>query len=135
MNKSIEVLEQIVRSRICGVCSDRTVSGECGRQEPADCALFRLFPQVAQAIQSTHSDDIRDYVAAIRKSVCSLCGEEMIDGSCDQRAQVRCALDAYLMLVVDAIEEATGKQFDRGLLAQPASTGVHLVAGSQQVQP
>jgi hypothetical protein len=26
---------------------------------------------------------------------------------------VRCALDAYLLLVVDAIEEATGKQFDR----------------------
>jgi hypothetical protein len=26
---------------------------------------------------------------------------------------VRCALDAYLLLVVDAIEEVTGKIFDR----------------------
>ena len=29
------------------------------------------------------------------------------------RQQVQCALDAYLLLVVDAIEEATGKTFDR----------------------
>jgi hypothetical protein len=27
---------------------------------------------------------------------------------------VRCALDAYLLLVVDAIEEATGKTFNKG---------------------
>jgi len=41
---------------------------------------------------------------------------------------VRCALDAYLLLVVDAIEEATGKTFDKkgmgaagaGLIGGPA---------------
>jgi hypothetical protein len=122
-------LEGIVRAKICGVCSDRNVAGECGREEPDTCALFRLFPQVAAAIQSTHSSDIRHYVDKIRQSVCSACTEEMSDHSCDERAQVRCALDAYLMLVVDAIEEATGKRFDRGLLAQPPNINVQLEAG------
>jgi hypothetical protein len=79
---------------------------------------------VARAIQATHSDDIRDYVDAIRKDVCSVCEVEMTDHTCEDRAQVRCALDAYLMVVVDAIEEATGKQFDRALLAQPPAVTV-----------
>ena len=29
------------------------------------------------------------------------------------RNNVACALDAYLLLIVDAIEEATGKKFER----------------------
>ncbi|MCL6507841.1 MAG: hypothetical protein K6T59_12520 [Bryobacteraceae bacterium] len=118
MNRSFEELEALVRRRICSVCTERTVEGTCGL-EGADCALFRLFPAVARAILSTHSDDIRAYVEAIRNQVCPLCREQAPDGSCALRDQVRCALDAYLMLVVDAIEEATGKAFDRSVLAPP----------------
>jgi hypothetical protein len=117
-------LEAILRAKVCGICSDRTEAGECGREAPETCALFRLFPQVVRAIQSTSSDDIRDYVDAIRKQVCSVCESEMTDHTCEDRAQVRCALDAYLMVVVDTIEEATGKQFDRAVLAQPPAVTV-----------
>jgi hypothetical protein len=73
--------------------------------------LFRLFPQVARAIQSTHSDDIRDYIAAIRAEVCSVCRDQEADGTCERREQVCCALDAYLIPIVEAIEEATGRKF------------------------
>jgi hypothetical protein len=128
MKRTLDELEAIVRARVCGVCSDRTVDGECGRDEPATCGLFRLFPHVANAIEATHSDDIRDYIESIRKRVCTICEAEMSDGSCQERAEVRCALDAYLMLVVDAIEEATGKEFDRGFLAQAPPVTVRLVA-------
>ena len=113
MARTLEELEAIVRERICHVCSDRTVDGACGLEDPGTCALFRLFPQVARAVQSTDSDDIRDYVQAIRREVCSVCNEQTPDGECELRNQVRCALDAYLILVVDAIEECTGKTFDR----------------------
>jgi hypothetical protein len=113
MNRSAEELEAIVRNRICGVCTDRTSDGECALEEPSSCALFRLFPQVAQAIQSVNSDDIHQYIEAIRKNVCSVCADEASDGSCEKREEVRCSLDAYLLLVVDAIEEATGKTFDK----------------------
>jgi hypothetical protein len=118
MARTLEELEAIVRERICRVCSDRTADGSCGLEEPASCAPFRLFPQVARAVQSTSSDDIRDYIRAIRQHVCSVCYEQGPDGECETRKQVRCALDAYLLPVIDAIEESTGKVFDRSELAQ-----------------
>jgi hypothetical protein len=113
MDRSLAELEAIVRNRICKVCTERTVDGQCGLEQPSSCALFRLFPQVAQAIQSVNSNDIHQYIEAIRLNVCSVCADHAADGSCETRQQVQCALDAYLLLVVDAIEEATGKTFDR----------------------
>jgi hypothetical protein len=117
MQRSLVELEAIVRDKICHVCSDRQADGACGLPEPATCALFRLFPQVAKAIQSVGSDDIRDYVAAMRAQVCSICTEQTADGNCEQRHEVACALDAYLLLIVEAIEESTGKKFDRANLS------------------
>jgi hypothetical protein len=113
MERSLEQLETIIRDQVCRVCSDRRVDGTCGLEEPSRCALFRMFPQVARAVQSTHSDDIRDYVQAIRDQVCTVCEEQAADGSCETRENVACALDAYLLLIVDAIEEATGRKFER----------------------
>ena len=130
MERSQSELEDIVRNKICGVCTDRTVDGQCGLEEPAGCALFRLFPAVVGAIQSVKSDDIHQYIEAIRRNVCAVCSEESSDGSCAKRRQVQCALDAYLILVVDLIEEATGKSFDRKSL-RPAEAGPSARLGSQ----
>lgn len=113
MERSVEELEKIIRDQVCRVCSDRKVDNTCGLEDPGRCALFRMFPQVARAVQSTHSDDIRDYIQAIRDQVCSVCEEQAADGSCETRESVACALDAYLLLIVDAIEEATGRKFER----------------------
>ena len=113
MERSLIEVEAIVRSKICKVCTERTAEGQCGLEEPSSCALFRLFPQVARAIQTVKSDDIQEYIDAIRRNVCSVCAEQASDGSCESRQKVQCALDAYLILVVDAIEEATGKTFTR----------------------
>ena len=113
MERSLVELEVIIRKHICGICTDRTAAGDCGREEPAGCALFRLFPEVAQAIRTVDSDDIHYYIEAIRRNVCSVCEDQANDGSCETRQQVQCALDAYLVLVVDSIEEATGKTFQK----------------------
>jgi len=127
MDRTLVELESIVRNRICSVCTERTVDGNCGLEEPSSCALFRLFPQVAQAIQSVNSDDIQQYLDAIRRNVCSVCTDQANDQSCETRQQVRCALDAYLLLVVDVIEEATGKTFNKQGLGV---AGAGLVDGS-----
>jgi len=113
MDRSLAELEALVRKRICSVCTDRTADDQCGLEQPSSCALFRLFPEVAQAIQSVQSDDIQQYIDAIRSKVCTVCAGQAPDGSCETRQEVRCALDAYLLLVVDAIEEATGKTFNK----------------------
>jgi hypothetical protein len=113
MDRSLAELDATVRNRICKVCTERSADGQCGLEEPSRCALFRLFPRVVQAIQSVKSDDIHQYIGAIRRNVCLVCEQQAPDGSCQPRQQVRCALDAYLLLVVDAIEEATGKAFNQ----------------------
>ncbi|HTQ52809.1 MAG TPA: hypothetical protein VMI94_00020 [Bryobacteraceae bacterium] len=115
MERSLSELEALVRNRICGVCTDRKPDGTCGLDRPVECALFRLFPQVAEAIQSTHSDRMEDYIDAIRLKVCSVCQTQDQYGDCTARQEVQCALDAYLLLVVEAIEEATGRDFGRPL--------------------
>jgi len=120
MERSLAELEAIVRNKICAVCTERTVAGNCGLEEPSSCALFRLFPEVAKAIRSVKSDDINQYIDAIRANVCSICTDRAADGSCETRQEVRCALDAYLIPVVDAIEEATGMSFDRTFLGAGA---------------
>lgn len=127
MDRSFEELEAIVRKRICSVCTERTTDGDCGMEHPSTCALFRLFPQVAQAIQSVTSDDIHQYIEAIRRNVCTVCEQQARDGSCEARQQVQCALDAYLLLVVDAIEEATARTFDK--------TGIGTIPADPAAQP
>jgi len=129
MQRTLEELERMVRGKICAVCSDRDGRGGCGLEDPSACALFRLFPQVARAIRSTESDDIRDYVAAIRGQVCSVCWDREPDGSCRTREQVRCALDAYLIPIIGAIEEATGRKLT---IDAPRNTltCIHLDAGA-----
>ena len=116
MERSLAELEILVRNKLCRFCADRAADGGCGLEQPGECALFRLFPQVVHAIQSTNSDNINDYVMAIRGGVCVLCQEQSKDGSCEKRHDVQCTLDAYLLLVVDAIEEATGRDFGRAAL-------------------
>lgn len=120
MEHSLAQIEAIVRNRICKVCTERTVDGQCGLDQPSSCALFRLFPQVAQAIHSVNSPDICQYIDAIRQNVCTVCVDHAADGSCETRQQVQCALDAYLVPVVEAIEEATGKTFEK---QSPTSAG------------
>ena len=99
-------LEEKFRHWICPVCVDRNVDGTCSRDERGDCFLFANFPKIVQAISRTRSDKIDDYVAAIRENVCIECSNQDNDGVCQVREQVRCVLDRYLLLVVEAIEEA-----------------------------
>jgi hypothetical protein len=115
---------------VCSVCTDRTGNGECGLENPTSCALFRLFPQVAEAVHSVNSNDIEPYLQAIRRNVCSVCTDQAPDGSCETRRQVQCALDAYLLIVVDAIEEATGKTFDKSTIG-PLAGGSTVTLGPQ----
>jgi len=119
MDRSLGELETIVRSRVCRVCSDHTVNWQCALEEPSNCALFRLFPQVAQAIESAAGADFPPYLKAIRRDVCSICADRAFDGSCEARTQLRCSLYAYLPLAVGAIREASGMTFDTSCI-QPA---------------
>jgi len=125
MDRSLAELQEIVRKRVCTVCSEREMNPTCGPENPGRCVLFSKFPLVAEAIQSTNSDHIEDYLEAIRRNVCAACAREN-GGSCVTPLDVQCALETYLLLVVEAIEEATGKNFGRPLPNRPAPVSVQL---------
>lgn len=131
MRPRLDELERIVRTRICKECEVQAPQGACGGPEPAGCALFQLFPLVAQAILATDSENLDDYLQAIRENVCSVCIEQALDGSCELRGQMLCALDTYWLSVVGAIEEATGRSFDRRNLRIPGAGPASPVAAEQ----
>ena len=116
----LPILEEALRRRICTVCVDRNVDGTCSLDVRHECGLFDRFPKVAQSISRVHSDNIDDYITAIREDVCADCPNQDPEGLCKLREEVRCVLDRYLLLIVDAIEEARGVILKQGrLLAQP----------------
>ena len=104
--KSLARLEEALRRRVCSVCIDRNVDGTCNLNARHECALFERLPQIASAVLRVQSDTIDDYIAIIREEVCNHCPNQDESGFCHVREEVRCALDRYLLLIVDAVEEA-----------------------------
>lgn len=111
---ALPLLEEALRRRICAVCVDRNVDGTCSLDERHECALFERFPRIAQSISRVSSDRIEDYIDAIRKDVCADCPNQDEGGLCTLREEVRCVLDRYLLLIVDAIEELRGVTLKQG---------------------
>lgn len=97
-------VREMLRRRVCSVCTDRNVDWSCGLSPPRICPLDRHLPQIVDAVGRVRSDRIEDYVPAIRESVCRVCEGEDADGHCRLREGNDCALDAYIILVVEAIE-------------------------------
>ena len=107
-------LEDALRARICSVCVDRNLEGDCHLDEEHECALFDSLPKIVKAVSNVRSDLIEDYVAAIRKTVCAKCPHQDEDGFCRVRGEVRCVLDRYLPLIVQTIEEVQGLPLNPG---------------------
>ncbi len=116
MRPTVSELEAIVRRRVCATCEFRKMEEACSHEEPGRCCLFELFPLVAQAVFATDSNNIEDYIQAIRENVCSQCMDQKLDGTCDRRGNL-CALDLYIKPIVEAITEATGRSFNARTVA------------------
>ena len=109
MDRTLAELEELVRTAFAGCVRTARWTEHAGWKIRASARLFRLFPQVAEAIQAyrqrqyrrLHQSHPAPCLHGVRRA-----GKRL---SCGLRKQVQCALDAYLLLVVEAIEEATGK--------------------------
>jgi hypothetical protein len=113
----LDEVAELVRSRICASCQVRVEACEEG---PAlRCVLLDLFPLVVQAILATESDSLEDYRQAVWENVCSVCVDAALDGSCELRDQVRCALDLYLADIVEVVRQA----YAADTLASPGAGG------------
>jgi hypothetical protein len=98
---------EAIRRRVCSVCLDARDDGRCGLTGRT-CAIEDHLPGVADAIAATRSRRLEDYLAAIRARVCSRCRHQDAAGACELRGDGDCALEPYLYLVVEAIEDVEG---------------------------
>lgn len=108
MSKSVDPRHEeyiaAIRSRVCAVCLDSRDDKTCGLTGRV-CAIEGHLPRLLAALSSVESTHLVDYEAAIRAQVCSNCENQDEQGQCALRVDANCALDAYLSLVLDAVEE------------------------------
>ena len=94
-----------VRAKICTFCVERDVHGDCARGAEEPCALESHIEMVVETILDVGtSARVDDYVKALRTRLCPLCSQDG-DGFCELRENVSCALDSYLLRIVEVIEE------------------------------
>jgi hypothetical protein len=103
-DEAYDTYKEAIRSRVCSVCLDQKDDGGCGLDGRA-CALEAHLPALVEAVLAVESDRMADYEGAVRALVCSDCGRENEHGRCRLRDLGECALDTYLYLVVDAVEQ------------------------------
>ena len=106
---------EAIRRRVCAVCLDGKDDRSCGLTGRT-CAIEEHLPQLVRALSGVSSGSMQDYETALRAEVCSRCDHQDERGVCRLRDRADCALDAYLSLVLDAVEEVNQR------LRAPAST-------------
>jgi len=106
--RMLPALEEALRQRICSSCIDRNGDRTCSLNSRQECALFERLPKIAQSICRFQSENIDDYMTAIREDICAACPEQDGDGLCKQRDEIRCVLDRYWPQIAGAIEEVRG---------------------------
>ncbi len=102
-------IRQAIRSRVCALCLEGGESGECRLDPGQRCALDAQLPLVVDAILSVRSRRLADFLEAVEREVCGRCGAPGADSGCRLRARGECGLCSYLRLVIEAVEEGTGK--------------------------
>jgi hypothetical protein len=109
MARSTPVMEsatywEALQASVCSVCLDRLDDGSCGLPRGTECAMKRHLPLIVEVVHSVDSPQMDGYVAAVETEICRRCTGQDAAGQCPDRDHGRCALYAYLPLVVDAIE-------------------------------
>lgn len=93
-----------IRRRVCGVCLDQKDDGACGLTGRV-CAIDTHLAGIVATVVAVQSDRMDDYVSAIQSQICGRCAQQDEQGRCGLRDKGECALDTYLYLVVDAVQE------------------------------
>lgn len=109
----LQQLERKVKDLICPVCTERRPDGSCELTEQ-ECPITMHLPRLLDLVGSVHSDRMQDYVEKVRSDICSVCRTTLSPiGQCDYRQEGRCALDAYLLPIVEVIDNFLSEKAGR----------------------
>jgi hypothetical protein len=94
-----------IRRRVCAICLDGTDDGACGLSGPLLCGIAENIARLVDAILEARGRRDGAYAAAVEAKVCSPCPHRDELGLCRLRRDGHCAVNVYLPLVIEAIEE------------------------------
>lgn len=103
---------QALGERICRYCADGDGRGGCKRGPAERCSVSSHVDLVVEAVLSVgDSPDVGPYLAALRSRVCPRCRQDAA-GDCAMRDSGDCRLDAYLLPVIEVIEDVARRRGD-----------------------
>lgn len=103
-------IEGRIRERICPVCVRCTAKHACSLPADQSCALFANLATIVDIVRTEEAVSVGPYVDAVRRRICATCRHEDQNGACSMRAGLDCALDTYLPLIIDEVEQELGRQ-------------------------
>ncbi len=104
--QEMQSLQRRLMDAVCPVCIHNSVDGTCALWSLEECPISSHLTRLTGVVQAVQSNLMEDYVARIRQDVCSVCrSAEFHNQACDMREEGQCALDAYLSLIVDTIDD------------------------------
>ena len=110
-SRELKELEKELQEAICPSCIECNVYGKCDLWDLDGCPISAHFPQLVEVVEAVDSNLVSDYVQPIRDNVCSTCKNILSsEGDCDVRHDGRCALDSYLPLILDVIDDYLDRQ-------------------------
>lgn len=109
------VHREALRRRVCAVCLDGADDGGCGLTADRQCPIDEHLRPLVEALLDLRARHDTRYASAVEACVCSLCPRrDAASGLCRLREDGRCALAAYLPLIVEAVDEAEAHLGDAG---------------------
>lgn len=101
----LEPYRKAIIERICTLCNDRDGHGGCTRPAEDPCALNSHLDLIVDSILGVgENPDVAPYVAALRAKTCPHCRQDEA-GNCALRDLSQCAPDAYVLPVIEVIED------------------------------
>ncbi len=101
-----------VRDEVCGICLDHTQAGGCARPNSDPCPLETHLETIVESVLSVRpTSKIAPYISALRVINCRQCREDA-NGECELRNLVDCAVDSYVLRVVEVIEDVAERHGD-----------------------
>lgn len=99
-----DVYRHALKERICSRCREVTQKQVCNITGSPECGIEKHLTALVEMVHTVNSNSIFDYVVKMREVICSRCSR-LEQGFCDLDQGPTCAIDKYLSLIIETIEE------------------------------
>ena len=106
----LQPYREAINQRLHAVCIDRNLDPHSTVNTEADCRIDRYLPQLVALARLSRRDDLQEFTAGVRRTICSRCGNQDAMGACHLRDDTECCLYRYLPLVYDAVLDVSNRR-------------------------